>query len=501
MRLASVSASVALSAVLLSGCSFITGKPGSYQNPFAKQKAASHGQYAYGAQAKAAQRCQIYSPQQRPPQGCRPDQVTLAVGPQGPYGQAQHHSTNGFPQQPNYGQPQYASGAYGTAVGQAGAQSAQYKSGPKLKKPKLRGSLSLGVEKSVSGNLIDQALFPIAPVGLYNPQDFNEGFVEGADATGDQVITTYTANQQTANGNYFAPNTYDSISSPDISLDDAWSTPVRLSGGLEYIANKRTTFFANGGYTQAEGNSGTGATVEATLYRVTEAGTYDFNPAIPGSAAVPAIPGTPEIPAIFNPLTGELITPGVPATPGSPAIPAVAAIPESYTRTGTLTSASFVPNETIAEFDYDFSDLRRFDLEAGARHYFKPIVKSEGYRTVTPFIGASAGASHYDKVDLKISQRQRFYERGFELNGAEPTADTPTQFYDVASPVSTVTVFDSQWVPSGQVNVGAEWQVTPGFALAAESGMRVEGGRKYTNGERADTNISIPFTLRGSVNF
>ena len=500
MRLASVSASVALSAVLLSGCSFITGQPGTYKNPFAKQKAANHGQYAYGAQAKAAQRCQVYSPRQRPPQGCRPDQVTLAIAPQ-QYGQGQHHSTNGFPQQPNYGQPQYANGAYGTAIGQAGAQSAHYNSGPKLKKPKLRGSLSLGLEKSLSGNLIDQTLFPISPVGFYNPQDFNEGFVEGSDATGDQVVTTYTANQQTANGNYFAPNTYDSISAPDISLDDAWSTPARISGGLEYIANKRTTFFANGGYTQAEGNSGAGASVDATLYRVTERGEYDFIPGVDGSPFIPGTPGIPGSPEIRDPLTGVIIASAVPAIPGTNDIPAVPAVAEEYIRTGTLTSAEFVPNQTIAEFDYDFSDLRRYDIEAGARHYFKPIVKSEGYRTLTPFIGASAGASHYDQVDLKISQRQRFYERGFELGGAEPTADTPAQFYDVAGPVSTVTVFDSQWVPSGQVNVGAEWQVTPGFALAAESGMRVEGGRKYTNGERADTNISIPFTLRGSVNF
>ena len=56
-------------------------------------------------------------------------------------------------------------------------------------------------------------------------------------------------------------------------------------------------------------------------------------------------------------------------------------------------------------------------------------------------------------------------------------------------------------MPTGQLNAGVEWQVTPKTALAFESGLRFERGREYSNGERASTNIAIPVTVRGSYNF
>lgn len=529
MRLGTLTLTATLSAALLSGCSFIGGQPGTYKNPFAKQKSAQHGQYGanrhtQGQQGYGAQRCQISSPNQPIPRGCRPEQVTLSVGPahgqlRGPQGGRAGYG--GFPQEPNYGspdysQPEYTSGAYGSAVGQTAAL-AHHTSRSSKRKPKLRGALSLGLERSVSGDLIDYDRFSIDAVGAYNPQLYNEGTQVGSDATGDEVRTTYTANDLPGNlsnlirpsvfanrpteGAYFVDGEYEAISRPNVSFDDAWATPAGIKGGLEYMVGGRTTVFANAGYTHSEGNDGVSASVDATLYRVTQAGTYDYIPAVAAQPFIAGTPGTPEIPALVNPLTGELITPGVPATAGTNDTPAVAAVPEQYIRTDTISSASFVPNQEIAQFIYDFSDMRRIDLEAGARHYFKPIVKSEGYRTVTPFVGASAGASHHQKVDVKVTQRQRFYERGFDLNGAQATDTDSQQFYDITDPATTVTIFEDQWVPAGQVNVGAEWQVTPKTALAFETGVRVQGGRKYSNGERSDTDISIPVTLRGSFNF
>jgi hypothetical protein len=134
-------------------------------------------------------------------------------------------------------------------------------------------------------------------------------------------------------------------------------------------------------------------------------------------------------------------------------------------------------------------------------------VKSEGFRTVTPFIGASAGASHYNAVTVDVSQRQAFYRDSFDEGGVGPE-----QMFDVAAAPQRVDLYDSQWVPQGQLNVGAEWQVTPGMALALESGVRVEGAREYSDfvdpvsgdtvsGRKGDANITIPLTLRGSVNF
>jgi len=56
-------------------------------------------------------------------------------------------------------------------------------------------------------------------------------------------------------------------------------------------------------------------------------------------------------------------------------------------------------------------------------------------------------------------------------------------------------------VPTGALNAGLEWQVTPKTALAFETGLRFEGGRDYTNGEKGDEQVAIPFTIRGSYNF
>ena len=468
MRLVSFYLSAAASAVVLSGCSWLGGPKG-YSSPYAAQKNAHH--QGYGAQhshaAAAAKHCQIAAPQQPIPRGCRPEQVTIATGP----------AAGGFPQQPQFGQPQYANGAYGSAAGQyaGGAMAAQHRTGPELRKPRLRGSLGIGVEKSNAGSLIDyNAYTALSPIAGYNPQDFRESTTSGTRADGLITRQIYTANAQNqplgdldAGTGIYTPQNFDSASAPSISFDDAHSTPATISAGLEYVLNNRMTVFAKGGYTHSEGEDGNVAGVQASLYRETQGTEYAQD---------------------IDPVTG---------------VP----IPGSYTETVLTPTYSEIVNQEIATFDYAFSDMERYNLEVGARHYFNPLVKSEGFRTVTPFIGASAGASHYNAVTVDVSQRQAFYRESFEEGGVGPE-----QMFDVAAAPQRVDLYDSQWVPQGQLNVGAEWQVTPGMALALESGVRVEGAREYSDfvdpvsgdtvsGRKGDANISIPLTLRGSVNF
>jgi hypothetical protein len=459
MRLGISTLSVTLSAALLSGCSFISGQPGQYKNPFAKQKAAQHGQYGAYSQASAAQHCQIATPRHPIPRGCRPEQVTIGVNPQG-YG-GLSYGANGFPQQPQFGQPQYTSGAYGSAVGQT-QNVAYHTAGPRKRKPRLRGSLSLGAESSVGGSLINQGdrLGPdIDTLAGYNPQNWIAARSEETDD--GRIEYVYTANEQFA-ADIYAPETYESDSRPDISFDDAWAAPASVKAGLEYIVNDNTTVFAAGGYTQAAGNSGITSIVDATIYR--EAFEFDDLGALVGQ------------------------------------------------------SVAYTPNVGIANFSYDFSDLRRYDFEVGARRYLKPVVKSQGYRTVTPFVGASVGASHVNATDITFSQRQAAYDTTFE-NITTGENEGRTDMFDVppqntgATPLlgTTARLYDAQWLPQGQLNVGAEWQITPGFALAAETGVKIQGAREYADftnaagetisGAKGDANISIPLTLRGSVNF
>ena len=460
MRFVTVATTTALSAVLLSGCSFISGNSGQFKNPFAK-KANAQSSY-YGAQ-NVAQRCQIFSPRQPIPRGCRPEQVTLATAPQGQFGPASQYHPSGFPQQPQFGQPQYTSGAYGAAIDQAQYVGAQQKQ-PRVRKPKLRGSLSLGVEKSFQGDLLDFSVRDdLSPINSYNPQDFNEGFVQGSAASGSITQTTFTANDLGA-ANIFAPNGFESASEPSISFDDVWSTPASLRGGLEYIVGKNTTIFANAGYTAAEGKSGDAASVTATLFR--QDLTQNFAQAVD---------------AMGDPIPGSFVPDGLPTQ-----------------------NTQFIPNQEIARFNYDFSDLRQVDLEIGARQYFKPFSGATNGQTVTPFVGASVGASRVNAVDVSVGQSQAFFQQTFE--GA-----TEDNFFTVPTAANRTRLYDAQWIPQGQLNVGAEWQLTPGFALAAETGVKIQGSRDladFTNaaGETitdasGDTYLSIPFTLRGSVNF
>jgi len=447
-----------LSAVLLSGCSWLGGLgigSGAHHGPQAKS---SH--YAYGGQygAKAHNRgghnpCQIFSPQQPIPRGCDPASVTLAT-PGSQYG--------GFPQEPNFGggygaqyggqSGQYASQGYGSHAGVAGQQAAHYNPRKQLRKPRWRGAMSLGVEKSFSGSLLEFASVPtLDPVAGYNPQTYNEGVFTGSPASGSTTNTTWTANDQNLAGySVLTPNQYEEAIKPDISFDDVYTTPLRVAGGVEYIMGAKTTLFANAGYSKAEGKNADIASINATLYRLDETQNY-----------VPAI----------APATG-------------------------YIADGPLQiSTSYIPNQQIARFAYDFTDMERIDFEVGGRHYLNPLIKDQGFKTLTPFVGASVGASHYNGVSFNTAQSQLHYERSFESGG-----DTQ-DFYTITGPTTRVDLYDSQWVPSGQLNAGVEWQLTPKTAMAFETGVRIEGAREYSNGAKGSTNVAIPLTIRGSYNF
>ena len=455
------------SAVLLAGCSWFGGQ--STQNAQSQGRYAQ-GQYNQGQHAAGAQslgRCQVYHAKQALPRGCHPSEVTIATSGN-PYGA----QSGGFPQQPNF------SAGYGANVATGGFGShanvrrsaADYHVSDKAqpKRPKWRGQLSVGGEKSFSGNLIDLgtngALFPgfgnfnppitsfdadnnpILPVdaeGNVIPRIVNEGFTSGTPGDGLVTTTTFTAEVE-------------QIRQDDISFEDAYSTPLNIRGGFEYILTPKTTVFANAGYVYAEGERSS-AVVQAELQRIDEIETFE-----------------PEVLA------------GVPTG--------------NFLSTGTSPNVGFIPNVDVVTFDYEFSDLERIDLEAGARHYLNPILTNSTNASITPFVGGSIGAARYNDQTVNVNQRQLFLERAFE-SGA-----TTLDFFDVLpnnneAVAENVALFDSQWVPTGTITAGVEWQATPRTAIAFESGLRYEGGREDVNSLRGDDNISIPFTIRGSYNF
>jgi len=418
----------AFSAVLLSGCSWMGFGGGSNgQQGYSGQQNARYGsngaQYntQTGRRAGTAPlgRCQITAPTQRAPQGCRPEEVTLALGGKG--GTA--------------GQNQYTSGGYGSH-----AQGAQTYEAPqqRLKKPKLRGQFGLEIDHSVSGNLF--APGSSAAVTGYNRATFAEGTSSGSVGSGTTVDTTYTSSNARLGR----------IIAPEISFDDVYTAPLRVSGGFEYIFGKHNTVYANAGYTRAEGKKGGSVEINEELLRTVDTETF-----------------------ITDPADGVV-----------------------GTSLGVVSQTTFLPNETVAAFDYEFNDLEKYDFEIGGRHYFNPLMQGKLQNTLTPFVSASGGAAHYSETTVRESQRQRFLTRAFENTQTNPDGD----FYDVSFGAPTQ-IYDAQWVPYGALRAGVEWQMSPKTALAFEAGVKYEGARDFSDGTNGDDIISVPLTIRGSYNF
>ncbi|GLQ20688.1 hypothetical protein GCM10007854_16430 [Algimonas porphyrae] len=444
-------AALAFSAFLLSGCSYLGGfgdrVGGLFSGSSGQAANAPYGRSPYStAPYDAAGRCVVTHARAPLPPGCHPSQVVVR-----PQAEAYPGAANptGFPQQPQFGEPRYTSGGYGShAGGNPYAQAPARTSAPTLRRPKFRASLDLGAERSISGNAIDYTAFPLAPTNGYQPNLYQEGRTEGSIADGAVTTYRYYADDRLQTN----PEDWDDVSQGSISLSDAWSTPTTIGVGGEFILGDRATVFGRVGYTRAEGTSGGAVSVEGTVFEEATTRIYD-----------------------------------------------------DFVLVATSQATGFRTGQTLSEYSYDFSDMERLDLEAGGRFYLNPVAGQDTGRTVTPFLGASAGASRYNDASFTIDQRQLSYRSVYE-------AETPNSYdldiagYDLdgnaaTPPTRRVALYDAQWVPSGRLSAGVEWQVTPATALAFETGLRVEGARDYSNGAKGDTNISVPLTLRGSFNF
>lgn len=421
----------ALSAVLLSGCSWLGG----INNVFGGQSAQgayNHGAYNHGQYGASGQaRGQNYASANT-------------------YGQ---NFGGGFPQQAQFGQPQHVTGGYGSHAGSVKHANSygQGPTGPRMRKPKLRGSLSLGVEKSTSGNLLNVG----SGVNTGALTEFSFRQSNGFSGSPAEDLTIESDLQAIAQN----------LISPSISFDDAHSTPARIAGGLEYMMTPKTTLFANAGFSSSEGNEGGAITILGTVI-----GTPDSATAAEASQR----------------LGVNIVADGVTFTGYRQNVPS-----------GSETIRREVPNLPIAQIAFDFSDMERYDFEVGARHYFNPILGHKITRSLTPFVSASVGAAHYNGLDFK-AQRQ---DLNLHQAVAVAEADQNIVFQPVLNDDTPIAIYDSQWVALGQLNAGLEWQATPKTAIAFETGVKFESARDYTNGTNGDSNVSIPFTIRGSYNF
>ena len=430
-------AALAFSTVLLSGCSWIgfgpqAGHPG--------QQHAQGGQYNapqghYGQQARRGQ-------QQQQSRG-GPCTITKVTQP-APRGCRPEQVTVALPQygggqQPGYsgqGYQQPSAGSYGAGYG--GQVPTTRRSSLKtdvVNRPYQRQRFRVNGSIGVERSMSGTAFNSTDLASLYDASTHAESFVEGTQAGGLVTNTDYRVSNVTP-------------ISPSVSFSDLYGSAATLKGGAEYFVTPSTSLTADASYSAAAGRSGGGVTYEGDLTQVVRAQPYTDN--------------------------------GMGPTPnGAPSI-----------------NATTLLNLPVAKSQFEINDMQRFGLEVGARHYFKPAFNDHLERPITPFVGASAGAQHYNA--LEVSQHHdRLYLNEYWNSGR---ADTDLSYFR-HSDTGASEVLEAGWVPSGAVNLGLEWQATPNGSIGFETGIRYEGPRSKTAGGETDANISIPLTLRGSIGF
>ena len=120
---------------------------------------------------------------------------------------------------------------------------------------------------------------------------------------------------------------------------------------------------------------------------------------------------------------------------------------------------------------YSFSDLEETTLEAGLRHY---VGNNSGLR---PYVSGAAGFVHNNDVNLTTS-----------------TTDTNV----VAAP-ETQQIIRESWQPTAAGMIGAEFAAGPNFALGVETGLRWTNQRATQT--KSDDTWSVPVQVRGRIAF
>ena len=132
---------------------------------------------------------------------------------------------------------------------------------------------------------------------------------------------------------------------------------------------------------------------------------------------------------------------------------------------GTITDSGIT--ETLYA---EFSDLEQYTVEGGVRHYMGAP------RGMRPYVGATAGFTHTDDVILTQSSE---------------TFVDPALFQQ--------TYVDGGWSPTASGVIGAEWAVGNRTALGVETGIRWTDD--LDSNFKSDSRLSVPVRLRGRVSF
>ena len=120
---------------------------------------------------------------------------------------------------------------------------------------------------------------------------------------------------------------------------------------------------------------------------------------------------------------------------------------------------------------YEFSDLEETTVEAGLRHY---VSNNGGLR---PYVAGSAGFTHNNDVTLT----------------------TYTDDANVVAHPETQEIIRGSWQPTAAGMIGAEFAAGPNFGLGVETGLRWTNER--ASATKSEDTWSVPVQVRGRIAF
>lgn len=464
-------AACALSAVLLSGCSWLGlggnnhsygTSSGVYGSNCAVSQGAEYGQQAYYGQQAQGYQAQGYQAGAYGAQAaCGGGAYGVGHGANGGFAHAQGYGQGGYGQGA-YGQGAYGQGAYGQGAYGQGAQGQQFNSAS------FTGG---GYGGGVTGGPVVGAGLAAQGVGGesygYGSTTYGSGVTTlgaaapyGAAAYGTNVVGTQMTNGQYVNGAYvqnvvgapiYVPQPYAApYGVPQLrGVGAAMPFGFEVFGGTEIGVGGE--LFGGKGAGPSDGGGGQAGAIDAfdysdafaEGYTIGGATTYDLsrNTTLLASAAYSKHEGRTVSTGSFQPGVHDPVT------------------------------GAFIADAGSSErgLEGKFGDLEQYTIEGGVRQY---VGHNVGLR---PYVGATAGMGYNKSVDLT------------QTYGDDGTLFNQQQF------------IDSGWRPTASGVVGAEMAVGPRGAIGVETGVRWRDNLKANSG--GEDRISIPVKLRGRLAF
>ena len=142
-------------------------------------------------------------------------------------------------------------------------------------------------------------------------------------------------------------------------------------------------------------------------------------------------------------------------------------------------TSGFVDENNSAPITGQFSDLEQYRLEGGIRQYVGDF--GNGVTGLRPYVGASAGAIYND--DVTITQSSDAFITPTNTTGVDPELE----------------FIDGGWNPTVAGVVGAEYQIGGRTAIGVETGIRWQDDLDTL--APSQDRWSVPVKIRGRVSF